>query len=132
MKRIKRIHQIEDSTLQITTVGMYKKVVGVKRAGKYKFSVDKIRSSALSRQTVDRINSLKIEVRSSETSHNLPHFHVTSPGKVDAVYTINPIQFYKGNVDSKSNKVILKWAETNQETLITMWNDFHGYRIKVS
>lgn len=121
-----------DSVLCLSTIALFNEIIEKKKYGRYKFSVKKLRGFETTIQTVDRINSLKIEVRSSEKPHNLPHFHVTAPGKIDAVYTINPVAFYKGEIDSKSNKVILKWAEENRKTLVSMWNDFHGYRIKVS
>lgn len=118
--------------LSTTTKLLYISIFGKKRWSGYKFSCKRIPSAEWNIQTVGRINSLKIEVRNSEKPHNLPHFHVTAPGKIDAVYTINPIAFYKGEIDGKSNKKILEWAEQNRDTLVKMWNDYHGYRIKVS
>lgn len=120
------------SMLSLTTLIMYQELFGNKKYGKCKFHVEKIKYSEHYVQTVGKINSMKIEVRSSEKPHNLPHFHVTAPGRIDAVYTISPLGFYKGDVSSKDNKTILKWAEENKDILVNMWNDFHGYRIKVS
>ena len=119
--------------LRISTIELYKELFGRKKLKAYRYVLKKIPSSEHTLQTVGRINSLKIEVRSSEKPHNLPHFHVTSPGRVNAVYTISPtIEFYKGAVTSKDNKAILNWAEQNREILVNMWNDYHGYRIKAS
>lgn len=112
---------------------LYMELFGKKRWGGYRFSIKKISFGERTLQTVDRVNSLKIEIRSSEKPHNLPHFHVTAPGKADAVYTFSPrVQFLEGNVGSKENKAILKWAEQNREKLVDMWNDYHGYRIKAN
>ena len=33
---------------------------------------------------------------------------------------------------SGDNKAIIEWAEANRDKLVNMWNDYHGYRIKVS
>lgn len=118
--------------LSTTTKLLYISIFGKKRWSGYKFSCKRIPSAEWNIQTAGRINSLKIEVRSSEKPHNLPHFHVTAPGKIDAVYTIDPIAFYEGEIDGKSNEKILEWAEQNRDTLVEMWNDYHGYRIKVS
>ncbi len=118
--------------LTTTTILLYTSIFGKKPWRNYKFSCKRIPSAEWNIQTAGRINSLKIEVRSSEKPHNLPHFHVTAPGKIDAVYTINPIAFYEGEIDGKSNKKILEWAEQNRDILVEMWNDYHGYRIKVS
>ena len=112
---------------------LYIDLFGKKKCGKYQISIDRINSTEVTIQTVTRINSLKIEIRSSEKPHNMPHFHVTAPGRVDAVYTISPtVELYKGNINSKDNKLILKWAKENREILVEMWNDYHGYRIKAS
>lgn len=122
-----------DTSLKVSTIVLYMKLFGKKKWGGYRFSIKKISSGERTLQTVDRINSLKIEIRSSEKPHNLPHFHVTAPGKVNAVYTFSPmVRFLEGNVGSKENKAILKWAEQNREKLVAMWNDYHGYRIKAS
>lgn len=119
--------------LKLSTIELYCKIFGEKKVFGYKYSVEKIKAYNIERNTVGRIKSLKIEVRSSERPHNLAHFHVTSPGRgIDAVYTLDPIEYFKGEIDSKSNKMVLKWAEENKDVLINMWNDFHGYRIKVS
>lgn len=119
------------TALKVSSICLYNQIFKKKRYGNYKYFVKKIPQYEWNVQTVGRINKLKIEVRSSEKPHNLPHFHVTAPGKVDAVYTIEPLAYYEGQVDGKSNKAILQWAEINRDILVEMWNDFHGYRIKV-
>ena len=122
----------KSSTLSLTTKALFVALFGKKKLGSYHYSCRRIPSAEWNIQTAGRINSLKIEVRSSEKPHNLPHFHVTAPGKIDAVYTIDPVALYEGEIDGKSNKKILEWAELNRSKLVEMWNDYHGYRIKVS
>lgn len=122
----------ENATLKISTITLYQELFGRRRVSDYKYSVRRIRALESTLDTVGRIDSIKIEVRSKESPHNLAHFHVSAPGKIDAIYTIDPLEFFKGEIDSKSNKAVLKWAEKNKDTLITMWNDFNGYRIKVN
>lgn len=119
------------TVLKVSSIRLYTQIYKKKRFS-YKYFIKKIPQCEWNKQTVGMINKLKIEVRSSEKPHNLPHFHVTAPGKVDAVYTIEPLAYYEGHVDGKSNKAILQWAQINRDILVKMWNDFHGYRIKVS
>lgn len=122
----------EDMILKISSIELYNELVGRKRT-RYKFSIKRIRASEWELNTVGYVNNMKIEVRSSEKGHNLPHFHVTVKSKeIDAVYTIDPIELYEGEVTSKVDKAIVKWAETNRDKLVDMWNEYHGYRIKVS
>lgn len=124
--------KVKVSKLQLSTLQLYNSLFGRKKFGSCKFTVRRIPPVEWNIQTAGRINAIKIEVRSSEKPHNLPHFHVTASDKIDAVYTISPLAFYEGKIDSKSNKMILEWAEQNRTTLVEMWNDYHGYRIKVS
>ena len=128
----KKIHNENEKVLASSTVSLYNELFGKKKYSSYRFLVKRIPKAEWNVQTVGRINSIKIEVRSSEKPHNLPHFHVTAPGKIDAVYTISPLAFYEGEISGKDNKAVLKWAEKNREILVDMWNDFHGYRIKIS
>ena len=121
-----------NTVLEISTISLYNELFGAKHITSYKFSVKQLQSYEHTVQTAGRINSIKIEVRSSEKPHNLPHFHVTAPGKIDAVYTIDPIALQEGDVKSADNKAIMEWAEANRDKLVNMWNDYHGYRIKVS
>lgn len=125
-------NETANSTLSLTTKALFVSIFGKKKYGGYKYSCKRIPGAEWIIQTAGRINSLKIEVRSSEKPHNLPHFHVIAPGKIDAVYTIDPVAFYEGEIDGKSNKKILEWAVLNRSKLVEMWNDYHGYRIKVS
>ena len=129
---MKKRKQVANGGLAISSLALFNELYGKKKYGKYKFVVKKIPTTECNLQTVGRINALKIEVRNSEKPHNLPHFHVTAPGKADAVYTISPVAFYKGEISGKDNKAVIEWAEKNREVLVEMWNDYHGYRIKVS
>lgn len=124
--------QIANSDLTISSLALFDKIYGKKKFGRYKFMVKEIPTSEWNIQTVGRIRALKIEVRNSEKPHNLPHFHVTAPGKADAVYTISPVAFYMGEISGKDNKAVIEWAEKNRDMLVEMWNSYHGYRIKVS
>lgn len=129
---MKKRDHVANSDLTISSLVLFNELYGKKKYGKYKFIVKQIPTSEWNLQTAGRIKSLKIEVRNSEKPHNLPHFHVTAPGKADAVYTISPVAFYKGEISGKDNKAVIEWAEKNREVLVEMWNDYHGYRIKVS
>ncbi len=70
-----------NTVLEISTIYLYNELFGAKHITSYKFSVKHLQSYEHTVQTAGRINSIKIEVRSSEKPHNLPHFHVTAPGK---------------------------------------------------
>ena len=118
--------------LKASSLSLFNEIYGYKKYRRYKITIKRIQKSEWDLQTVGRIKALKIEVRSSEKPHNLPHFHVTSPGKIDAFYTISPVAFYKGKISGNDNKAVIELAEANRDMLVNMWNDFHGYRIKVS
>ena len=118
--------------LKYSSALLFNEVYGRKRFGRYRLEIKKIRKLERESKKVGEINAIKIEVRNTEKPHNLPHFHVTAPGKIDAVYTIDPVAFFKGKIDGKNNKAVLKWAEENRDKLVYMWNDLHGYRIRVS
>ena len=122
----------KEKVLCDSSVILYNKIFGSKRFSGYRVNLKRIPKSEWNLNTVGKINAIKIEVRSSEKHHNVPHFHVTAPGKIDAVYTISPIALYEGEISGKDDKAVREWAEQNIELLVDMWNDFHGYRIKVS
>lgn len=103
--------------LEISTRVLCVELFGRGRVRNYKVKVEHIGTFEHTVQTVGRINSIKIEVRSSEKPHNLPHFHVTAPGRIDAVYTISPVSLYEGKISSKDSKLILEWAENNRDAL---------------
>jgi len=64
------------------------------------------------------------EVRSKETNHTIPHFHVEK-SEYSGSYSISPVNKICGNFKDKYDKYIIKWGEKNKNILIEKWNSFH-------
>lgn len=129
---MKRRRFKDNIILKESTINLYKELTG-KKKHRCKYSIKRIHKYNWDLVTVDKVDNMKIEVREAENGHKIPHFHVTLKSKqIDAVYKIDPIEFYIGEIDSKSNKSIKKWAEINRDVLVDMWNEFHGHRIRVN
>ena len=76
-------------------------------------------------------NNIKFEVRSNEGHHNVAHFHITVKGEGQGSYRIDNLQPIVSDIDTKTEKIVLKWAEENRQLLVDIWNKYHGNRITV-
>jgi hypothetical protein len=72
------------------------------------------------KRQVDRIENLRIEVRSDE--HPPPHFHIVGPG-IDASYTIEDCSPLNGRLDGRKERLLRKWFRGCHSKLIQIWND---------
>jgi Domain of unknown function (DUF4160) len=71
------------------------------------------------RALVDNVNGLKIQIFADE--HAPPHFHVTAPD-IDAAFTIADCKLLRGQIDSKTQKLIIYWHKKSHEKLNEIWN----------
>ncbi len=83
-------------------------------------------------RTLTNLNGYRIEIRSSrEEKHNLAHFHVMKNKSGKASIRIDNLEVVESSLDNKTLKRVLDWAEENRNLLVSVWNEFHGYRILV-
>ena len=115
-----------NTKLEASTKALYISVYGRKKLGTYKFIKKTIPNYEHNVLVAGRIRSIKIEVRNTEKPHNLAHFHVIAPEKINAVYTIDPIAYYEGEIDSKSSKAVLAWAEINRGKKYQNYRNTYG------
>lgn len=100
---------------------------------KYRVKVLPLNIPELTSQTVGKLNNnIKFEVRSKEGHHNVAHFHITIKGEGQGSYRIDNLQPIVSDIDTKTEKIVLKWAEENRQLLVNTWNHYHGQRITVS
>ena len=72
-----------------------------------------------SKQLVERLNGLKIEIYSNE--HPPPHFHVKSP-EVNATFAIEDCRQLTGHAPSSALQKIVYWHQFSKQKLIEAWN----------
>ena len=109
-----------------------KALTASKKYSHYKIRVLPLYISIPTVQTVGRMNNnIKFEVRSNEGHHNVAHFHITVKGKGQGSYRIDNLEPIQTNLDSKTEKTVLEWADANRNLLVDTWNSFHGNRITV-
>ena len=56
--------------------------------------------------------------------HNPPHFHAII-AEYEAVIEIKTLKTLEGNLPKNKKQKILKWATSNKEELIEIWNDLN-------
>jgi hypothetical protein len=71
------------------------------------------------KQLVDRLNGLRIEIYPKE--HSPPHFHVKAPG-LDASFAIEDCRLLKGAVDGNVIRKVQYWHRYSKPMLIEAWN----------
>jgi len=76
-------------------------------------------SLIFTKQLVDRIKNLKIEIYANE--HGIPHFHVNS-NEINAVFSIKDCSLIKGSVNRNELKLIQYWFNKSKSNLIEIWN----------
>lgn len=72
----------------------------------------------------------KFEIRFEEKNHNVAHFHVSNTDYA-ASYEIGNWKRLAGKLPGADERIILDWAEKNNELIKNLWNDIHGERIWV-
>ena len=77
-------------------------------------------SLIFTKQLVDRIHNLKIEIYSKE--HGIPHFHVKS-NEINAVFSIKDCSLINGSINSTEMKLIQYWFNRCKSKLIEVWNN---------
>ena len=77
-------------------------------------------------------NNIKFEIRSDESHHNVPHFHISIRGAGSGSYRIDNLEPIHSNIEKSKEKMLLEWAKQHQQELVNIWNEFHGYRITVA
>lgn len=113
-------------------INLDKSLSDSKNRSRYKIRVLPLYIPVPTVQNVGRINNnIKLEVRSNEGHHNVAHFHVTVKGRGQGSYRIDNLEPLQTNLDSKTEKTVLEWAESNRQLLVDVWNKYHGHRIIV-
>jgi hypothetical protein len=57
-----------------------------------------------------------------EGNHSRPHFHIQYKNQYSASYAVDNFERLAGNIPSKYEKTILKWATRNQKSLKVTWD----------
>jgi hypothetical protein len=71
------------------------------------------------KQLVDRVNGLRLEIFSHE--HSPPHFHVKG-GAIDATFSIADGSLLRGKINSRQRALLAWWYERSRKKLIEIWN----------
>lgn len=53
--------------------------------------------------------------------HNPPHFHARY-GSADALFTIDPIAIYSGELPPRAIGLVMEWASQHRHELFEDWN----------
>jgi hypothetical protein len=72
------------------------------------------------RQLVERIDGLRIEVFSRE--HAPPHFHI-SGGGINAEFTIAECKLLKGKIGKREKDIVKWWYKRSKPIIILAWNE---------
>jgi hypothetical protein len=72
--------------------------------------------------TVKRFNRCRIEMYFGD--HPPPHFHVISRSDERAVYVIETLALWAGEIDSRDVAEALEWARDNRAELRTRWQQY--------
>jgi hypothetical protein len=73
-----------------------------------------------SKQLVDRIKNLKIEIYLDE--HSPPHFHVKS-ANINASFVISDCERLNGDINRRDEELIKYWYRKFRLRLIKVWNN---------
>lgn len=70
------------------------------------------------------LNGIRIEIRSREKGHNIPHVHALK-GDTDVSISLDGC-ILAGNFKSKKDKeTVLQWIATNKQYLMDKWKELH-------
>ncbi|MFN0279288.1 MAG: DUF4160 domain-containing protein [Pyrinomonadaceae bacterium] len=75
------------------------------------------------RALVERLGGSRIEIRTKEQGHNIPHFHYVGPD-VDASFDLETCEIIAGNVNGREKRKIERFFFENggKEKLKTFWD----------
>ena len=73
--------------------------------------------------TVHRIGAIRICIYLDD--HNPPHFHALL-GNDGVAIKIADRTVLAGSLPARALRVVLDWAESNQDLLATAWGEHHG------
>ena len=72
--------------------------------------------------SISRFRGISIYIYTERNApHHLPHFHVYY-GEYLASFAINPPTILEGALPRKQYRLVLAWAEINQEELVKNWH----------
>jgi hypothetical protein len=72
--------------------------------------------------TVKRFNRCRIEMYFGD--HRPPHFHVITRSDERAVYLIETLALWAGEIDSRDAAEALEWAANNRAELRQRWQQY--------
>ena len=75
-------------------------------------------------RVVKCLGEITIEIRTKESNHTRPHFHVSVSGEDSASIAIGNLEILAGNLSSKVKGKVITWAEKNKDLLMRIWNEF--------
>lgn len=129
---VKMKNRIQKKQMRGTYLRLLEYAVGMLGENRVRYHARVLRTSSWERRTLKCINGYRIEIRSSrEEKHNYAHFHVVKGMDGMASIRIDTLQVLESSLAPKDLKKILDWAKNNRELLVSVWNEFHGYRIIV-
>jgi uncharacterized protein DUF4160 len=62
-----------------------------------------------------------IVITMNYNDHNPPHFHARY-GSADALFTIDPIALYSGELPPRAIGLVMEWAAQHRRELLSDWN----------
>ena len=82
---------------------------------------------------VQRIDSVRIEIRKEIVSHHEPHMHITHSDKIDVSLSLTDFRILAGEIDKKALKKLMPWLQKCKIDLMKIWNalNVEGDSIKV-
>ena len=62
------------------------------------------------------------------SDHAPPHFHATNNNEDEGLFKIKDLEMFKGDLKSKDQREVKKWAKPRQNKLKDMWDsqDIHN------
>ncbi len=77
---------------------------------------------------IARDGPLQVRMYKEADTHRLPHFHLYRRGGHSATYAIEDCRRLVGNMPSKYEKSICKWAQGHKDVLLQAWHDINEGR----
>lgn len=115
---MKFIEEIDKHIVDATRVGQLEEILEELLSGKYSVWTDG--SLYFTKQQVDRIKGLKIEIYPNE--HPPPHFHVRGGG-INASFSIVDCKHLEGEISNRNKSIIEWWHERSKDLLVNKWNE---------
>lgn len=78
-------------------------------------------SSSFQKAILFRLEHTTVRMR-KEVNHSRPHFHIQYKNQYSASYAVDNFERLAGNIPSKYEKPILKWAARNRKSLKVTWD----------